>query len=164
MFQWLFFWRTRQSSPPEPPKLLPEPTTEELESMSTPKELPQATKDTRPLALVHSLSERLREKQNAQERELQSVSTPAALPMEDKTQEVKLLPAGRSSRLKSAEKRRLVYFTRGCYADPGLHTSRLITRKFPTRPEQDRASKQTVERGNKAAPAANSIGAPPTKK
>jgi hypothetical protein len=166
MFQWLFFWRTRQSPPPEPPKLLPEPPTEGLESMTTPKEAILAAKDTRSLAVVHSLSERLREKQSAHKRELQAVSTltvqlatsTAALPMEDKTQDVKLLPTSDSSRLEALDKKRLAYFTRGCYAVPRLRAARLIAPRFPQRSEHRRSLTQIAERDSEDTPAVNSNG------
>jgi hypothetical protein len=173
MWKWLFFWQRKEMRQVETPKALPEPSEKEAESMRAPKEQPEESKEGRPLAVVHSISDRLRERQIIQLREIdsveilpaQTVSSIAPIPAADKTQEVKLLPANVTSDLEPWDQKRLTYFTRGCYAVPGLRTSRLIAPDLQRRSELRGSSIQIAERDSKDMPAVTSTAqSPATKK
>jgi hypothetical protein len=170
--EWLFFWRRKQVRQGEVSKVLLEPSEKESESMSAPREQSEESKDGKPLAVVHSISERLRERQTIQLREVdsvealpaQTVPSIATIPAADKTQDVELLPANVASRLEALNKKRLAYFTRGCYAVPGLPTARLIAPHFPPRSERRRSLIQLAERDSKDTPAVNSTAQSPAAK
>jgi hypothetical protein len=172
VWKWLFFWQRKEIRQVEAPKALPEPSEKEAKSMSAPKEQLEESNDGKPLAVVHSISDRLRERQTIQLREVdsvdvlpaQTVSSITPIPAADKKQEVELLPANVTSDLEPFGQERLAYFTRGCYAVPGLRTCRLIAPQLSQRSERRLSLLQIGERDSKDTPAVSSTAQAPASK